>query len=245
MLIGPLSTVATTSKCTRLFLRFSIGTPVNQKFSSDISKQHRLINRPIAPKKKGFFSDFSLISPFLCALQREIPVDRLQFEIMKRGLCRAQAVPAHESGSGFLFRRRQYGWLLSIITILLLSPDSSGPFLVGEEILGSPPPAFFADQSTPRERLGGFGFIDTTPKFFPGSFFGVLQYICRADVFVADLIFHPSKLGPFFRRINIQRFHCRLLKVRYDLYRSNAFQKGMACAKSQRFALCISQWRLF
>ena len=106
-------------------------------------------------------------------------------------------------------------------------------------------PAFFADQSTPRERLGGFGFIDTTPKFFPGSFFGVLQYICRADVFVADLIFHPSKLSPFFRRINIQRFHCRLLKVRYDLYRSNAFQKGMACAKSQRFALCISQWRLF
>jgi hypothetical protein len=68
MLIGPLSTVATTSKCTRLFLRFSIGTPVNQKFSSDISKQHRLINRPIAAKKKGFFSGFSLISPFLCPL---------------------------------------------------------------------------------------------------------------------------------------------------------------------------------
>jgi len=82
MLIGPLSTVATTSKCTRLFLRFSIGTPVNQKFSSDISKQHRLINRPITAEKKGFFSGFPRISRFFMpVLQWEILIDRLQFEI--------------------------------------------------------------------------------------------------------------------------------------------------------------------
>jgi hypothetical protein len=82
-------------------------------------------------------------------------MDCLQSEIMKSGLCQAPAVPAHESEVYFLEA--------SMRLVCRLLPDASGLFPVRGKILVSLPPALFADQSTPREGLGRFRFIDTIP----------------------------------------------------------------------------------